>query len=269
MIECSPPLVMSHTDRIQQLLLEKPGLKAQQIAGELGLERSEVAAALHSTRGRRLHPGQHLSLVAESGRRRGSHAGLAQPDRQTLPVLSGVPGAGKRTGSQPARRRGDVDYVVLDRLPFAASAAGAGRSRRQKAAAEGAAGARAALALYRLRDSPAVRRRMRTRRDADRAGAALSDRGDAGRSPAELLRPASGIPLFNLEVLKSLLAVDSGNVIDEAIHLSEELGLANSEEDLPAVGRDHPAPAALPSGVGLAGGPQSVRALARAFRSPN
>ena len=48
-----------------------------------------------------------------------------------------------------------------------------------------------------------------------------------------MLRPASGIPLFNLEVLKSLLTVDSGNVIDEAIHLSDELGLANPEDDLP------------------------------------
>src|SRR3954452_24700279 len=51
MIGCSPPLVMSHTDRIQQLLLEKPGLKAQQIASELALERSEVAAALHTLAG--------------------------------------------------------------------------------------------------------------------------------------------------------------------------------------------------------------------------
>jgi len=46
-------------------------------------------------------------------------------------------------------------------------------------------------------------------------------------------RPASGIPLFNLEVLKNLPSVDSGNVMDEAIQLSDELGLANAEDDLP------------------------------------
>jgi hypothetical protein len=51
-------------------------------------------------------------------------------------------------------------------------------------------------------------------------------------SPLELLRPASGVPLFNLEVLKSLIAVDSGNLIDEATQLAEELGLANPEDDL-------------------------------------
>ncbi len=45
--------------------------------------------------------------------------------------------------------------------------------------------------------------------------------------------PVSGIPLFNVEVLKSLPAADSGNVMDEALHLADELGLANAEEDLP------------------------------------
>src|SRR5689334_25385228 len=39
---------MSPTDRIRQLLHDKPGLKAQQIADELGLDRPQVAAALHS-----------------------------------------------------------------------------------------------------------------------------------------------------------------------------------------------------------------------------
>jgi very-short-patch-repair endonuclease len=50
---------------------------------------------------------------------------------------------------------------------------------------------------------------------------------------SEPLRPSGPIPLFNLEVLKNLPAADSGNVLDEAIHLSEELGLANPEDDLP------------------------------------
>jgi very-short-patch-repair endonuclease len=49
----------------------------------------------------------------------------------------------------------------------------------------------------------------------------------------EPLRPASGIPLFNLEVLKRLPSVDSGNAIDEAIQLAGELGMANADDDLP------------------------------------
>jgi very-short-patch-repair endonuclease len=51
--------------------------------------------------------------------------------------------------------------------------------------------------------------------------------------PGAPLRPSSGIPLFNMEVLKTLPAADSGNLIDEAIHLAEELGLANLEDELP------------------------------------
>src|SRR5260370_24695923 len=42
---------MSHTDRIQQLLSQKPGLKAQQIANELGLDRSQVVTSLHGVLG--------------------------------------------------------------------------------------------------------------------------------------------------------------------------------------------------------------------------
>jgi predicted transcriptional regulator len=38
---------MSPAQKIQQLLSGKPGLKAQQIAAELGLDKSEVAAALY------------------------------------------------------------------------------------------------------------------------------------------------------------------------------------------------------------------------------
>ena len=42
---------MSPTDRILRLLSEKPGLRAQQIAVELELERSQVAALLHGLSG--------------------------------------------------------------------------------------------------------------------------------------------------------------------------------------------------------------------------
>src|SRR4051794_17774883 len=42
---------MTHQDRIQHLLAQKPGLKAQQIASELGLERSQVVTSLHALLG--------------------------------------------------------------------------------------------------------------------------------------------------------------------------------------------------------------------------
>src|SRR5690349_17264263 len=42
---------MGHADQIQQLLAQKPGLKAQEISGELGIEREEVVTLLHGLQG--------------------------------------------------------------------------------------------------------------------------------------------------------------------------------------------------------------------------
>ena len=62
----------------------------------------------------------------------------------------------------------------------------------------------------------------------------LLDSDDAGTGDERIWqpRPSSGIPIFNLEVLKNLPTVDSGNPTDEAIQLSEDLGLSN-EDDAP------------------------------------
>src|SRR6266481_559964 len=43
--------VLNETDRIRQLLSQKPGLKAQQIATELGLDRTQVVTTLHGLLG--------------------------------------------------------------------------------------------------------------------------------------------------------------------------------------------------------------------------
>src|SRR4030081_3290526 len=42
---------LNETDRIRQLLSQKPGLKAQQIATELGLDRAQVVTTLHALLG--------------------------------------------------------------------------------------------------------------------------------------------------------------------------------------------------------------------------
>src|SRR3982750_3475793 len=110
---------MSHTDRIQQLLLEKPGLKAQQIAGELGLERSEVAAALHTLAGGeftqdstyRWGPGAAAAVDPAPA----SRSLIGRLCRYYLECLARESGPAV---SLPAAAS-DVDYVVLDHLPFA------------------------------------------------------------------------------------------------------------------------------------------------------
>jgi very-short-patch-repair endonuclease len=223
---------MSHTDRIQQLLLEKPGLKAQQIASELGLERAAVASALNTLAAGELTEDSNYRWWPKA---RGSADPAAAPRtllgrlcRYYLECLARESGPAI---SIPAAAR-DVDYVVLDHLPFADSQP-ALVDRAVKKLIRKVRQERGQLALYvgyaiRLRPAPARPDELRIE------PALIYPIDESADTPAELLRPASGIPLFNLEVLRSLLAVDSGNVIDEAIQLSEELGLANSEEDLPA-----------------------------------
>ncbi len=218
---------MSHTDRIQQLLLEKPGLKAQQIAGELGLEKSEVAAALHASGGGDfIQDSDYRWWPKARGAAEPAPAGprtvIGRLSRYYLECLARESGPAV---SLPADASG-VDYVELAELPFAAGPSLVDRAVKKlirKVAQE-----RGQLALYvgyvpRLRQAP-------MRPDEMRIEPTLIYPIE---DPAELLQPASGVPLFNLEVLRSRLAVDSGNVIDEAIQLSEELGLANAEEDLP------------------------------------
>src|SRR5437763_9592109 len=223
---------MSHTDRIQQLLLEKPGLKAQQIASELGLERSEVAAALHTLAGGEFTQDSSYrwwpNARPAADPTPPSRSLIARLARYYLECLARESGPAV---SLPAAAC-EVDYVVLDRLPFA-DAEPALVDRAVKKLLRKVRQERGQLSLYvgyavRVRPAPMRPDEMRIE------PALIYPIDETSDSPAELLRPASGIPLFNLEVLRSLLAVDSGNVIDEAIQLSEELGLANSEEDLPA-----------------------------------
>src|ERR1041385_6511706 len=110
---------MSHTERIQQLLQQRPGLKAQQIANELGLERSFVAAELH-----RLAAGEVFqdsayrwwpkSRAVMEPARPAQRSFLAQLCRYYLECLARESGSGI---SIPAAAR-DSEYVALDELPL-------------------------------------------------------------------------------------------------------------------------------------------------------
>lgn len=215
---------MSQTDRIQQLLMEKPGLKAQQIADELGLARSEVAAALHHASSEFTQDSGYRWWPKFAAPRETPVGGiLASVCRYYLDCLN------RESGSGVSLPVGGSEFVELDELPLATP------DRPPT-------------------DDPAIRKLIRRVRQ-ERGnldlflGYALRVRAVATRHdselrvepvliypieetadcPLECLRPAGGVPLFNLEVLKSLVAVDTGNVIDEATQLGEELGLANDE----------------------------------------
>ncbi len=217
---------MQDAETIRQLLANKPGLKAQQIAAELGLERSQVVTILHSVLGGEVvQDSTYRWWPAAPGPRTAAAAPapqtlLARLCRYYLECLSRESGSGI---SIPARDADAGAYVELSELPLAREepwiADRAARKILQRVRRE-----RGQLALY-----IGYALRLRAVRDEDvRIEPVLL-------YPVEEdpLRPAGGIPLFNLEVLKNLPAVDSGNTIDEATGLSEELGLANAEHDLP------------------------------------
>ncbi|SPE32501.1 conserved hypothetical protein [Candidatus Sulfopaludibacter sp. SbA6] len=226
---------MSHTDRIQQLLAQKPGLKAQQIANELGLDRSQVVTSLHGLLGG--------AVVQDNAyrwwpRTRGPQgAGMAPAPRTFLANLCRyyLECLSRESGTGISLPAADgAGYVVLHELPFVCpSDEPWANNRAVKRMAQKVRRERSQLALYlgyaiRLR-SVHLRNEDETRIEP----VLLYPMEETPEDGPEALRPATGIPLFNLEVLKSLPSADSGNVIDEAIHLSEELGLANAEDDLP------------------------------------
>ncbi len=222
---------MSQADRIRQLVSDRPGLKAQQIAEELGLLRAQVVTALNGemsaevTEDNAYRWWPRTRPMAASQTAPAPRTFLANLCRYYLDCLSHESGSGVSIVAANG-----AEYVALNALPFAAEPV---LDRAAGKIVQRVRGERSQLTLY-----VGYALRLRTIQRGDEEEMRIEpillypvDEAPEGRE--ETLRPASGIPLFNLEVLKSLLAADSGNIIDEAIHLSEELGLASTEDDLP------------------------------------
>ena len=223
---------MSPTDPILRLLSDKPGLRAQQIAAELELERSQVAALLHGLSAEVTQDSSYRWWPKTRGARAPEEAQrtptfLAALCRYYLACLFQESGLG--IGILAAETSA---YVELKELPFVHPEQPWGTDRAARKLAQKVRRERGQLTLYL---GFAIRLRSVILKDGDELRAEpilLYPIEEAPEEPGEL-RPAGALPLFNLDVLKTLPSVDSGNVIDEAIQLSEELGLANSEEDLP------------------------------------
>ena len=228
---------MSAAKRIQQLLSDKPGLKAQQIAAELGLEKSDVATP--STRSST--PKSFRTAVTAGGPgsqpTRGSGTLPCRAIQllcQTLPLLPRLPLARKRRRIQHSGRSGGSGI----RQPRATSFRPSRRTVRTAERCQRGACVQKVrrepgqLALY---IGYGVRIRTVRSKDHDeiRLEPVLLYPIEESGGPCEFLRPASGIPHVQSGSAENLPSVDSGNIIDEAIQLSEELGLANTDEDCP------------------------------------
>ncbi len=227
---------MSDAVRIHELLSHKPGLKAQEIADALGLERSHVITTLHGLLGSDLLQDNAYRWWPRT--RTGPDAAVAAPAPPTL--LGSIcryylECLSRESGPAVSIPSADTaGYVELKEFPLARGAAEPSATDRavrrivQKVRRE-----RGQLTLYigypvrlhslRPPHDPAVRIEP----------VLLYPIEDSPEENAERLQPSSGVPLFNIEVLKNLPSADSGSIIDEAAHLSDELGLANPDDDLP------------------------------------
>ena len=225
---------MSPADQIQQLLARKPGLKAQQIADELALERAQVVAALHSlqagevTQDNAYRWWSRTASPESSGTAPAPRTFLASLCRYYLECLS------RESGSGVSIPTDSSDYVALSELPFARPGHELwATDRAMKKLVQKVRREQGQLTLfigYAIRLRPMFVRNHDEMRIEPVLLYPVEERIDEPGAP---LRPSSAVPLFNMEVLKSLPAADSGNIIDEAIHLAEDLGLANPEDELP------------------------------------
>jgi very-short-patch-repair endonuclease len=224
---------MSVAEDILQLLARKPGLKAQEIANELGIERSQTVTALH---------GLLAAEVLQDNRYRwwpsdrGTHSAAAPAPRTFLANLCRYYLAcmSRESASAVSIPASDsAGYVELRHLPFVPGGHLPAADRVVRRLVQRVRRERGQLTLYvgyalRVR-SVILRNEEETRIDP----VLLYPIEDTPRDGGAELSPVSGIPLLNVEVLRTMPSADSGNMADEAIQLSEELGLANGEEELP------------------------------------
>ena len=222
-------------DKIRQLLSEKPGLRAQQIAEALGIDRTQVVTTLHGALAGEVAQDNayrwslNLGGPQAPGGAPAPRTFFANLCRYYLECLAHESGSGISIVAANA-----ADYVPLSALPFACSAGKPpAADRAAKRMVQKVRREKGQLTLYvgyaiRLRTI-----RLRNEEETRIEPVLLYPVEETPEGNLDSIRPASGIPLFNLEVLKSLPAADSGNVVDEAIHLTEDLGLANTDDDLP------------------------------------
>src|SRR5690349_18507906 len=111
---------MSPEEKIQQLLARTPGLKAQQIANELGLERAHVVAALHGVLSGSVRQDNAYRWWPKTGAPRDAGSGdpaprtlLASLCRYYLECLSRESGFGISIAAHD-----EAAYAELSALPF-------------------------------------------------------------------------------------------------------------------------------------------------------
>ena len=234
---------MASATRILQLVVNEPGLRAKDIAARLGLSRREVNSVLFGELRREVVQDSRYRWWPKGGRPRESpqeeapqqaDTPLAQLCRYYLECL----GHDYTKGiSVFASSHYDLDYVELEELPVLEEAdADCFDMDGAKRFLHKVRRDRYRLTLY--LGYPVRLKRVRSHKGWE--GFFVEplflfpyrfDLGDSYATPSL----EDDIPTFNFKALESLITVDSGKVLDEAIQLSEELGLSSTVEDLPEI----------------------------------
>lgn len=232
---------MDSREKIERLLSERPGLKAQEIASELGFERQLVLAALHGSPGVAQDNSYRWWPVARSADSNASSGdGTSTPptflSRLCSYYLECLARESGPAISVPAASEGN-DYVALTHFPPAAGEQEAcGPAQAIRKIFRRVRRERGRLSLY---VGYGIRLRSVSGKNEDELRIEpvllypLAETAEAGGHDVEALRAVGGIPLFNIEVLRSLPSVGTGNYMDEALCLSEELGFGQTEAELP------------------------------------
>jgi very-short-patch-repair endonuclease len=228
-------------DRISELLASKPGLRSKQIAQELGIERTDVNSILYGELRHKFKQDQDYQWwpqeLATTSRREAPKrveirdSLLARLCRYYLDCLS----QDREDGiSVFASSNYQSDYVELEELPqlsrkvsniFEDDSARQLLNRMRRD--------RGRLIMY--VGYPVRLRWVRGRRDWKVDPVFLFTLQQDPSRPNQEPSTTEDLPFLNFSVLKSLADVGSGNLTDEAIQLSEQLGLAGAEGELPEI----------------------------------
>lgn len=233
---------MSNEQRILDVLRGSPGLKAKEIARQLGMEKKDVNSLLYSKLKSQLTQDKEYRWWPKGSQPRSSDAEPDEPEKLNTPLarlsryyLDCLSHDSETGVSVFASSKFDLDYVPLEECPLVADG---GDSVFELEAAKKLLNKvrkdKSRLVIY--LGFPVRLRHMRSRSGWEGFMVEpvflfpyVADSSNRWSTP-EL---SDDMPIFNFAVLKSLRTLGSGNLMDEAIQLADELGLSNPEGDLP------------------------------------
>lgn len=233
---------MSDAEKVIDLLGKKPGLRAKQIADELGIDRKAVNAILYGPLRRKAIQDESYrwrltSLPNQTARpqpkqQRESDGPLARLSRYYLDCLTHDADTGVSVFA--TSKYGDLNYVELDQLPFWED------SDADLLQVDGMQTLRGKIGRDRSRLTIFLGYPIRIHLLRSRNGCE-----DYKVDPV-MLFPSCRNPLrgplesgfeemlvFNFAHLRNFPNVDSGSMMHEAIQLADELGLSNAPGQLP------------------------------------